>query len=192
VSQSAQGQLIGVAFMVFFVGLGLMRRMRPQPVRERRVLITGVVVVVAIGAGLLGTGGHIVADPVALVLVPVFVAAGIGLGYYLVRSMTFWTDPRTGALWMRGGVVFAAILLGTILLRFGIRTVVFGSPFGAQTQPSHAGNTLLYDLSADLLFLTLGLWAARAYFLVQRSRAHQAGQAGEAGQVAGPPPPPPA
>ena len=90
--------------------------------------------------------------------------------------MTFWTDPRTGALWMRGGALFALILVGTILVRFGLRTLLVGSPFGqGQPVPDH-GNGLLYDLSADLLFLTIGLWGARAYFLVQRHRAHQAAQ----------------
>src|SRR5438105_12038512 len=185
-SDSARGQLIGLVFMAFFVGLGVMRRMRPQPVRTRRIVITGVIILLAVGLGLVGTGGQIISDPVALLLVPIFIALGAGIGYYLVRTMTFWTDPGTGALWMRGGALFALILVGTILLRFGVRTILFGSPFGAQgARPTGHGNSLLYDLSADLLFLTLGLWAARAFLLVQRARAHQEA----APAAAGPAPP---
>ena len=173
-SGSARSQLISLVLIAFFVGLGVLRRMRPQPVRTGRIVVTGVIIVVLIGLGLVGTGGRIIADPLAVILVPVFLALGVGIGYYLVRTMTFWTDPNTGALWMRGGALFALILVGTILVRLGVRTALLGSPF-AQGAPGGGGqNGLLYDLSADLLFLSLGLWAARAYFLVQRQRAHEA------------------
>jgi hypothetical protein len=171
-SRAAQSQLYGLAFVALAIGFAVMRRMRPQPVRPNRLIVTGVIITLLIGASLVGTGGGIMGDPVALVLIPVFVAAGIGLGYYLVRTMTFWADPSTGALWMKGGALFALILVGTIVVRFGVRTVVYGSPFGAAGRPSAHG--LLSDVSADLLFLSLGLWAARAYFLVQRHRAHTA------------------
>ena len=39
----------------------------------------------------------------------------------------------------------------------------------------HPSLALLSDVSADLLFVSLGLWASRAYFLVQRHRAVGAG-----------------
>jgi hypothetical protein len=171
-SQAAMSQLYGVGIMALLIGFGVMRRMRPQPVRPNRLLIGGAIIVLVIGASLVGTGGSIIGDPLALVLIPVFVVAGAALGYYLVRTMTFWADPATGALWMKGGALFALILVGTIVLRLGVRTVVFGSPFasgGFGGAPSHG---LLYDLSADLLFLSLGLWVARAYFVYQRHRAH--------------------
>jgi hypothetical protein len=116
-------------------------------------------------------------DPVALLLVPVFLAIGVGLGYYLVRTMSFWVDGSTGALWMRGGATFAVILIASIVVRFGVRAVVFGSLFGPTTPdaaPAAGTNALLYDLSADLLFVSLGLWASRAFLLTQRFRQHQA------------------
>jgi hypothetical protein len=92
--------------------------------------------------------------------------------------MTFWVDQPTGQLWMKGGILFVAILVGTVVLRFGIRYIVYGNAFGSSTVASPRGNTLfawLSDLSADLLFLSLGLWASRAYFLIQRHRAFAPG-----------------
>jgi hypothetical protein len=178
-SSAATSQLFGLALIVVLMGFGMQRRLRPQPVRPQRIAVTGAIIVVVLGISLVGTGGRIIGDPVATALVPVFLAAGAALGYVLVRTMTFWTDPGTGQLWMRGGALFAAILLGTIVLRFGFRAVVYGSPFGP-AQPGGGGlgggSGLLYDLSADLLFLSLGLWAARAILLVQRHRAHMAAQ----------------
>jgi hypothetical protein len=91
--------------------------------------------------------------------------------------MTFWVDQPTGQLWMRGGVLFAAILVGTIVLRFGIRYILYGNAFGgtppSSTVPVSPLFALLSDVSADLLFLSLGLWASRAVFLIQRHRASQ-------------------
>lgn len=176
-SRAVTTQLYGLAFMALFIGFGVMRRMRPQPVRPNRLLVGGAAIVIVIGLSLLGTGAGLFADPLALALIPVFVAAGAGLGYYLVRTMTFWSDPSTGALWMKGGVLFALILIGTILVRLGVRTVVYGSPFGSGAPGSAAPHGFLYDLSADLLFLSLGLWISRAWFLYQRHRDHIAATA---------------
>ena len=182
-SSATQSQLIGLAFMAFFVGLGVMRRTRPQPVRPRRIAISGVLITVAILAGLIGTGGRIIQDPIAIVLIPVFIAAGGLIGYYLVQTLTLWKDESTGELWMRGGAIFAVILVATIVVRLGVRTIVYGNAFGpgGAGYPGSGGggfgagsgvsHGLLYDISADLLFLSLGLWAARAFFLVRRHQA---------------------
>jgi hypothetical protein len=167
-------QLYALVIVTAFIGLAVVRRMRPQPVRPTRLLVGGALIVVLIGASLVGTGGGIISDPLALVLIPVFLAAGAALGYYLVRTMAFWSDPSTGALWMKGGALFALILVGTIVVRLGVRTVVFGSPFGSGGFGASRPHGFLYDLSADLLFLSLGLWVARAYFLYQRHRHHVA------------------
>jgi hypothetical protein len=172
-TQAVQTQLYGIGIMALAIGFGIVRRMRPQPVRPDRLIFSAVLIVLLLGASLIASGGGIVGDPLALLLIPVFVAAGAGLGYYLVRTMKFWQDPVTGALWMRGGVIFALILVGTIVVRLGIRSVVSGSPFAANPAGASA-HGLLYDLSADLLFLSIGLWVARAYLLYQRHRAHVA------------------
>lgn len=173
-SSAAQGQLTTIAFIALFVVLGVFRRMRPQQVRPQRVAITGVVIVVVIALSLVGTGGRIIEDPIALALIPVFTAIGIVTGYYLVRTMTFWNDPNTGALWMRGGVVFAVILVASLLLRYGVRLAVFGNLYGATPGNLSGAHGLVYDLSADFLFISLGLWASRAFFIVQRYRQDQA------------------
>ena len=170
-SQAATSQLYAVGIMALLIGLGVVRRMRPQPVRPTRLLVGGVIIVAVIGASLVGAGGSIVGDPLALVLIPVFVVAGAALGYYLVQTMSFWSDPATGGLWMKGGALFALILVGTIAVRLGVRTVVYGSPFGSGSFGSRP-HGFLYDLSADLLFLSLGLWLARAFFLYQRHQQH--------------------
>ena len=174
-SQAALSQLYGLGIMALLIGFGVMRRMRPQPVRPNRLIVGGVLISLILLVSLVGTGAGIIGDPLALVLVPVFLGAGIGLGYYLVRTMRFWSDPATGALWMKGGALFALILVGTIVIRLGFRTVVYGSPFGAAPRGAPAPHGFLYDLSADLLFLSLGLWASRAFFVYQRHRAHLAG-----------------
>lgn len=182
-SSAVQTQLYGLAMVVFFAGFGIMRRMRPQPVRPGRILVSGVAICLVILLSLVGVGGRIISDPLALLLIPVFAAAGVAVGYYLVRTMTFWTNPATGALWMKGGALFALILLATIFIRLGVRSLVYGSMFGpgggsfsggsaGTGTASVAAHGLLYDLSADLLFLSLGLWAARAYLLYQRHRSH--------------------
>ena len=173
-TQAAQTQLYGLGIMAVFIGFSVVRRMRPQPVRPDRLILSGALIVVLLGTSLVATGGGILGDPVALALVPVFVAAGVALGYYLVRTMSFWSDPLTGALWMKGGALFALILVGTIVVRFGVRSLVAGSPFASGGTGASSPHGLLYDLSADLLFLSIGLWAARAFFVYLRHRAHLA------------------
>jgi hypothetical protein len=182
-SQAVRSQLYVLGFTLVILSYVVVRRMRPQRVRPSRLLLSGAMIAVLVLVGLVGSG-RIISDPVALLLLPVFAAGGVALGYLLVRTLTFWTEQATGDLWMRGGALFALILVGTILLRLGVRTLAYGSPFGPSggapgtgfAPQSSSGQGLLYDLSADLLILTLGLWAARAYFVIQRYRAHVAGR----------------
>src|SRR3989449_2368099 len=156
-----QSQLVTLVVLAALIGLVMARRIRPQPVRPQRIAISGVIIVLVIGASLF-SGRQLIENPVSVALIPVFVALGIGLGFVLVRSMTFWVDQPTGELWMRGGVLFVAILVGTIVLRFGLRYIVYGSAFGVSSssaQQVHPSLALLSDVSADLLFVSLGLWA---------------------------------
>jgi len=169
-----QSQVVTLVVLAALIGLVMARRMRPQPVRPQRIAISGVIIVLVIGASLF-SGRQLIENPVSVALIPVFVALGIGLGFVLVRTMTFWVDQPTGQLWMKGGVLFAAILVGTIVLRFGIRYIVYGSAFGdtsgAVAAPQASGQLVwLSDVSADLIFLSLGLWASLAFFLIQRHR----------------------
>ncbi len=174
-SRAATSQLYTLVIVAVVLSFVIVRRLRPQPVQPNRLIVGGVIIVLVIFASLAGTGGRIIGDPIALALVPVFAAAGVALGYFLVRTMTFWTDQSTGTLWMKGGALFALILIASIVVRFGASTVATGSPFGGSS--SNGGATqrgFLYDLSADLLFLSLGLWLARAYFIYQRYRTQLA------------------
>jgi membrane protein CcdC involved in cytochrome C biogenesis len=176
-----QSQLFTLVIVTAVIALVMARRMRPQPVRPQRIAISGAIIVLVVASSLFGAGRQLVQNPISLLLIPVFVALGIGLGFVLVRTMTFWVDQPTGQLWMKGGVLFAAILIGTIVLRFGIRYIAYGDAFGgyssSRAAPLSPSLALLSDVSADLLFLTLGLWASRAFFLIQRHRAFEAGSA---------------
>ena len=178
-----QGTLLAAAVVTVLVGLGVARRIRPEPVRPTRLLIFGAFVVVVIGLSLVGTGAHLIQSPLAVALALVCLAVGVLLGVVLVRTMRFWTDPNTGELWMAGGALFAIILVGTVVLRFGVRYAATGDPFtstNGRTGPSaQQGLTgFLYVLSSDLLLLTLGLWVSRAVLLYLRYREHLAQRPG--------------
>ncbi|HEY4866033.1 MAG TPA: hypothetical protein VIK45_11055 [Candidatus Dormibacteraeota bacterium] len=178
-----QGTLLAAAVVTVLVGLGVARRIRPEPVRPTRLLIFGAFVVVVIGLSLVGTGAHLIQSPLAVALALVCLAVGVLLGVVLVRTMRFWTDPNTGELWMAGGALFAIILVGTVVLRFGVRYAATGDPFSStngRTGPSaQQGLTgFLYVLSSDLLLLTLGLWVSRAVLLYLRYREHLAQRPG--------------
>jgi hypothetical protein len=169
-SQRLQATLLTLAIMLVFVALGVRRRMRPQPVRPNRILLFSLLIVLVVGLSFVSTGAHLIQNPLAVALAPVCLLAGAALGFVLIRTMRFWTDPDTGQLWMAGGALFAIILVGTILLRFGVRYAATGDPFSAP-RPSEAVSPLSI-LSADLLLVTLGLWVSRAVLLVLRHRQH--------------------
>lgn len=168
---SLYGQLGGIAILVAVLSLVFWRRMRPQPVQPRRIAISGLIITAVVVLSFAGTGASLVHDSAALALAPVFLAAGIGVGMVLVRTMRFWTDPETGALWMRGGPLFAIVLVLTLGVRFGARMALTGSMFGPEPGPTAAHHGFLYDVSADLLLLTLGMWGARAVLLLRRAQA---------------------
>ncbi|HEY4864110.1 MAG TPA: hypothetical protein VIK45_01235, partial [Candidatus Dormibacteraeota bacterium] len=126
---------------------------------------------------------HLIQSPLAVALALVCLAVGVLLGVVLVRTMRFWTDPNTGELWMAGGALFAIILVGTVVLRLGVRYAATGDPFSSANSPpgpsAQQGLTgFLYVLSSDLLLLTLGLWVSRAVLLYLRYREHLAQRPG--------------
>ena len=184
-SPRAQSTLIALALTIFFIGLGVRRRMRPQPVRPNRLLISGVIIVLVIGFSFVGTSAHAIENPIGLLLVPVCLAAGVVIGYFVVKTMRFWTDPQTGQLWMAGGAAFAIILVGTILLRFGVRYAATGNAFAPPT--AGESGSFLAILSADLLLLSLGLWVARAALIFLRYREHEANRSAQPGGESRPP-----
>jgi uncharacterized membrane protein len=170
VNQRLQSTLVTFAIVLVLMSFGVVRRMRPQQVRPNRILVYAVVIVLLLGFSFVGSGVRQIENPLAIALAPVCLLIGVGLGFFLVRTMRFWTDPQTGQLWMAGGAVFAIILIGSILLRFVVRYAATGDPF-APPRPNEPVSALT-AISADLLFLSLGLWLSRSVLLLLRYREH--------------------
>ena len=176
VSNAQQSQLLTILVIAVVFGFVLLRRMRPQPVRPNRLLIRAVLIVVLLGFSLVSTGVGLVHNVLALVLAPVALVVGGALGWVLVRTMTFWTDAVTGELWMKGGAVFAVLLIAVIGLRVAVTYALGGgNPYasGGTSQPS-GSHGWLAGLTSDLLILSMGLWLSRAGLVYQRYRQHAA------------------
>ncbi|HEX4214145.1 MAG TPA: hypothetical protein VIA06_12580 [Candidatus Dormibacteraeota bacterium] len=169
--------LITYAIVLVVICFAIARRMRPQPVRPNRLIVTAGLYCVILLASLGTAGPALIQSIPALILAPVCLIIGLGLGVVLVRFMTFWVDPQSGVLWMRGGVVFAVIFVVTLALRLGASFLLGGSSGFGPPSPGHsAPHGFLSDLSTDLIFLSVGMWASRAALLYNRFRQHQAGQ----------------
>ncbi len=159
------------AIVLVLIAFAMYRRMRAQPVQPRRAVILSVIVVLLSALSLVGTN-RLAAHPLALILALPALVVGLGGGLLLMRSIRFWRDAATGALWMKGGAVYLAVWLGTVLLR---QAVAYAS--GAYTATSGTGrptlhpvNPTLAALSADLVIVSMGLWIARAAALVLKYR----------------------
>jgi hypothetical protein len=174
-----QSDLVIGLIVVVVVGFVLVRRIRPQPVNPTRMAVTALIFVVLLLFSLVSTGSAFVHDTPALIASPFALIAGAAIGWALVRLMRFWTDPQTGLLWMRGGIIFAVIYIVTLLLRFGS---VFVSGDHALT----SRYSWLEGVSADLVFLSIGLWITRVTFVLLRYRQHlaQGGAPAASGQIA--------
>jgi tetrahydromethanopterin S-methyltransferase subunit D len=155
----------------------IFRRSRPQPVRPRAIAISTAILGFVLLLAIVGSAPILLATPLGLALAPVALAAGCGLGWLLVRTVRFYPDQKTGELWMRGDVVFIAVILATILLRLGVQFAAGGPATGtaALTHP-----TPLRVISTDLIFLSAGMWLTRGVLLLKRHSRHQAQQAGTA------------
>jgi membrane protein CcdC involved in cytochrome C biogenesis len=171
VTQAQQSQLLTLGLIVVIFGFVLLRRMRPQPVRPNGLLIRAVLIVLLLAFSLVSTGVGLVHNVLALVLAPVALALGGVLGWVLVRTMTFWTDDATGDLWMKGGAVFAIVLIGVIGLRLGVTYALGGgNPYAPSSGSGSHG--WLAGLTSDLLILSMGL--SRAALVYLRYRQHTA------------------
>lgn len=153
-----------VAVVVVFV---IVRRMRPQAVNPTRILLMGGVFIALLLVALGGDFSTFARDVPAIIAAPFALVVGAVLGFAIVRSMTFWTDPESGLLWMRGGVVFAIVYVFTLLLRVG---ATYLTSAGAHVRALEQ----LRGVSADLVFLSIGMWAIRAWMIYQRYRQHLA------------------
>jgi hypothetical protein len=168
VESDLQTQLITGIVIVVVIGMIIYRRLQPQPVRTgRTIVITAIIVLFS----LLGAAQNplVLAEPLFQMLVPVMLVVGFGLGLLLVQTIRFWREERTGQLWMRGGLLYLAIWMATVLMRYGVSYLATGSI--APTRPaSFAPPTTLGIIAADLLFISIGLWLARGYALLRKSR----------------------
>lgn len=165
-------RIMPILLLTLGLTLVVVRRARPQPVRPRRLLINGLIVAVLLGLAALGASSRLFSDKLALLLAPAALVVGAGIGALLVRTMRFWTSPRSGELWMRGGMAFAVILIAALVLRIGVRVAA-----ASDTGQLGGAHGVLVDISSDLLLLWLGMWLTRGALVYQRWRRHQASPA---------------
>lgn len=164
--------LVSLVVTAGIVLLVMARRIRPQPVKPRRYLVF-LVLIMAIAVYAIGSAATVFRQPLAIVLAVILLSVGAALGVVLVRTMRFWTDPATGLLWMQGGLLFVLIYVATLVVRFGGEYLAGGSAGFSGHVTAHGPVAIL---AVDLIFLSVGLWGARAFLLWQRWRAHQAGE----------------
>jgi membrane protein CcdC involved in cytochrome C biogenesis len=163
-SATAPLLIAAIAILVFF---RLRSRLRPAPVRPDRAFIYVGFILLATALSLLGAY-RLLLTPLGAGLIPVMLVIGAVLGIFLTRTMTFYRGPD-GNLWMKGGALFIGIFVGLIAVRLAVRYAASGGSF-AQNSGVAEPVTILNILSADLLFLSVGLWGARAYELRRHRR----------------------
>lgn len=166
---AASGLTVGVIVLVVIVFV-IARRMRPQPVNPTRTLALGAIFIVLLVLALGSDFNPFIHDVPAIIAAPFALLLGGALGFVIVRSMTFWVDPQSGLLWMRGGILFAVIYVCALGLRLGTTYLAQS----ASTNPALRQLTWLHGVSADLLFLSMGMWAVRAALIYNRYRQHVA------------------
>ena len=162
--------VLTLSIVLLVVAFAMYRRLRPQPVRpQAAVFVAGIIVVVS-ALSLVGTD-RITDQPVAVILALPALLVGFGIGYALVQSIHFWRDAATGALWMKGGIIYLAVWLVTLALRQGVAYA--SGAYNAHTAGTHPVNPTLATLSAVLVILSMGLWIGRATALVRTYQAYQ-------------------
>jgi hypothetical protein len=162
--------VVTLSLVLLLVAFAMYRRMQPQPVRPQRAVTLAAIIVVFSALSLVG-GNRLTDHPLALILALPALLVGFGLGYLLMQSIHFWRDSSTGALWMKGGVVYLAVWLVTLALRQGVAYA--SGAYAAHTAGAKPVNPALAILSADLVIVSIGLWIARAVALVLRYRADE-------------------
>lgn len=165
-----QSLTIGIIVFLAVVFI-VIRRMRPQPVNPTRVAVTGLVFILLLVLALGSDINPFLRDVPAIIASPFALILGGLLGWVIVRTMTFWVDSQTGLLWMRGGILFAIIYVGALVLRVGTTYLAqAGSSNSAVAQIPW-----LRGFSADLVLLSIGMLAVRMGLIYNRYRQHVAG-----------------
>ncbi len=162
-----------VGIILVLIAFAMYRRMRAQPVRPQRAVVLSAIVISLSAVSLVGTS-RFTAHPLALILALPALAIGLVGGFILMRTIHFWRDATTGTLWMKGGVVYLAAWLATVLLR---QIVIYASgaysTTGVASPALHPVNPTLAVLSADLVIVSMGLWIARTVALVRTHRNYE-------------------
>jgi uncharacterized membrane protein YvlD (DUF360 family) len=162
--------VVSLSIILLVVAFAMYRRMQPQPVRPQRAVVLAVIIVVLSALSLAGSN-QLTDHPLAVILALPALLVGFGLGYLLMQSITFWRDHTTGALWMKGGVVYLAVWLVTLALR---QWVAYASgTYAPHTTGSQPISPTLAIISADLVIVSIGLWIARATALMLKYRAYE-------------------
>lgn len=167
-------RLIPIVAVAALVILRMYRRARPQPVRPRAIAVRTAIIGVALLLAILGSAPILIASPLGLTLAPVALAVGCGVGWLLVRTVKFYTEPNTGELWMRGDAIFIAIILATVVLRIGVQFAAGPSQYGPSGAVAMTHPTTLRVIATDLIFLSAGMWVTRGILLLARHRRHRA------------------
>jgi hypothetical protein len=141
--------------------------MQPQPVRPRRAAVLAGIIVVLSAISLFGSD-RLTDHPLALILALPALLLGFGLGYLLMQTIYFWRDAATGALWMKGGLVYLAVWIATLALRQGVAYA--SGAYASHTAGAQPVSPALAILSADVLIVSMGLWIARATALALKCR----------------------
>ncbi|NJC71617.1 hypothetical protein HC031_18100 [Planosporangium thailandense] len=166
-------RIVPIALIAGLVILRMYRRARPQPVRPRAIGIRTAIIGFLLLLAIVGSAPILVSSPLGLIVAPVALAAGCGIGWLLVRTVKFYTDPNTGELWMRGDAVFMAIILATFVLRIAVQFAAGPSQYGPNGTVAMTHPTPLRVISTDLIFLSAGMWVTRGILLLARHRRHR-------------------
>jgi hypothetical protein len=159
--------VVTLSIILLFVAFVMYRRMQPQPVRPRRAVVLAAIIVVLSALSLFGSD-RLTDHPLAVILALPALLVGLGIGYLLTQTISFWRDPATGDLWMKGGLVYLAVWMVTLVLRQGVAYA--SGAYAAHTAGAQPVSPGLAILSADVVIVSMGLWIARATALALKYR----------------------
>jgi hypothetical protein len=162
-------QILPGCIIILLIAYVIYKRLRPQVVRPQRLVLTATVIIVLSIISLFSTN-TIFTHTLALILALPALIIGLVGGFLLMRSIHFWRDETTGALWMKGGVVYLAVWLITLLLREG---AAYASGEYTGGKVPFTLNPTLTALATDLIIVSIGLWIARTTALVLKYRDYQ-------------------
>ena len=161
--------IVTVCIILLLVTYSMYKRLRPRPVQPTPIITTSAIIVALSLLSLFSTSTFFT-HPLALVLALPALILGLVGGFLLMRSTRFWIDKTTGVLWMKGGVLYLAVWLVTLLLRQGAAYANGGYTGG---RVPFSMSPTLTALATDLVIISMGMWIARAIALVLKYREYK-------------------